>query len=79
MAIFTSPDIESNNRPLSFRRCRSPFIACTQVRICASARPCAHTQEWLLIFKTTLITKKRGSEGRRGKIAPLGQKQLREL
>lgn len=33
------------------------FIACTQVRVC---EPRVHMQVWLLIFETTLITKKKG-------------------
>lgn len=47
------------------RRRHASFIACTQVRVCVRTGPRAHTPEWLLIFETTLITKKRGSEGRR--------------
>lgn len=82
MTTFTSTGAEKH--PIRRRRRRhASFIACTQVRVCVRTGPRAHTPEWLLIFETTLITKKRGSEGQREggekKIAPLGQKQLREL
>lgn len=35
------------------------FIACTQERVC---EPYVHMQVWLLIFETTLITKKKGGK-----------------